>query len=120
MTDELDPKTIEKDLEVLAPLLIGKQVTESALFQQSKANGGPSNTHDAFLDLIQEKCQLTIRQCAAIIKVNRGKLQKMVYGDIPMSHDVQTKLMTMFRERRPDLFTFEKDPNWIDGILKDS
>ena len=119
MSDELDPKTIEKDLEVLAPLLIGKQITEATLFSQSQAHGGPNNNHDAFLDLIQDKCGLTIRQTAALIKVNRSKLQRMVHGEIAMTHDVQTKLMALFRERRPDLFTFEQDPDWISNILKE-
>ena len=119
--NELDVKALEKDLlgdvktsfdQMGKNILTGK-MAEHKLFMESAQEGGPVNTHQAIVNLM-EHCNVGIRHLARVTGVKRKLLLGMIHGRNEMPHEILSKIYDVFKNRQPDLFKFDSHDDKLD------
>lgn len=91
----------------LGKTMIGSKIAEQDILRQSAADGGPASVQHAILNLM-EVLNVGVRALAQEVRVKRGKLQKMLNGEIAMPPEVLSSICDSFERRKPSLFKFNE------------
>ena len=106
--DEEVIKDVKTRLSGLTKDIVQNKIEESKIIQESVANGGPSNSNEAIVNLM-DYLNVGIRALAHAVNVPRKKLVNMIEGRTPMPPEVMSAIHDFFKMKQPSLFNDDID-----------
>lgn len=106
--DEKMLKEVKNELKDLTKNIMVGKMEESKILQESIAEGGPGSPNEAIFNLM-EYTNTGIRFLAQKTGQKRKILLRMLNGEIPLPPEVMSSIYDVFKQKNPELFSFEKN-----------